>query len=63
MLKIKGGRKVAKRKLSLKRANLTDVNLEYAQGQQEEFVERIQRRTGHARETVEQAILNACEMD
>lgn len=59
-LEIKGDWNVIKGNLKQKWANLTDDDLQYAEGKQDELVGRIQKRTGETREAVEQAIKNAC---
>ncbi|HTJ79632.1 MAG TPA: CsbD family protein [Rariglobus sp.] len=58
-LEIKGDWNIAKGKLKQKWAKLTDDDLHYADGLQEELLGRIQKRTGETREAVEQAIKDA----
>ena len=55
-LEIKGNWNIAKGKLKQKWAQLTDDDLQYAHGQEEELVGRIQKRTGQTREAVERAL-------
>jgi uncharacterized protein YjbJ (UPF0337 family) len=55
-LEIKGDWNITKGKLKQKWAKLTDDDLEYVEGQQDELVGRIQKRTGQTREAVEKAI-------
>jgi uncharacterized protein YjbJ (UPF0337 family) len=55
-LEIKGDWNITKGKLKKKWANLTDDDLRYAEGQNDELVGRIQKRTGQTREAVEKAI-------
>ena len=55
-LEIRGDWNIAKGKLKQKWAQLTDDDLRYADGKQEELIGRIQKRTGETREAVEQAI-------
>ena len=55
-LEIKGDWNIIKGKLKQKWANLTDNDLRYTEGQQEELVGRIQKLTGETREVVENAI-------
>jgi len=55
-LEMKGDWKITKGKLKQKWAALTDDDLQYAIGKQEELVGRIQKRTGQTREAVEKAI-------
>jgi uncharacterized protein YjbJ (UPF0337 family) len=58
-LEIKGNWNIAKGKLKQKWAELTD--LDYVEGQQDELIGRIQRRTGQAREAVESEIRRSFE--
>ena len=53
---IKGDWNIAKAKLKQKWAKLTDDDLQYAEGQQEELLGRIQKRTGETRDAIEKAI-------
>jgi uncharacterized protein YjbJ (UPF0337 family) len=55
-LEIKGDWNITKGKLKQKWAKLTDDDLQYAQGKQEELIGRIQKRTGETRESIEKAI-------
>lgn len=55
-LEIKGDWNIAKGKLKQKWAELTDDDLKYDEGQQDELVGRIQKRTGQTKEAVEKAI-------
>lgn len=48
-----GNWKVAKGKLKQRWADLTDDDLNYVEGKEDELFGRIQRRTGQARDTVE----------
>jgi uncharacterized protein YjbJ (UPF0337 family) len=59
-LEIKGDWNITKGKLKQKWAKLTDSDLQYAEGKQEELVGRIQKRTGETREAVEKAIKESC---
>jgi uncharacterized protein YjbJ (UPF0337 family) len=59
-LELKGNWNIAKGKLKQKWANLTDNDLQYVEGQEDELVGRIQRRTGQTREAVEKAVDEAC---
>ncbi|MBK1881351.1 CsbD family protein [Luteolibacter pohnpeiensis] len=58
-LEIKGDWNITKGKLKQKWASLTDDDLRYADGQADELVGRIQKRTGQTREAVEDAIRDA----
>ncbi len=55
-LEIKGDWNITKGKLKQKWAKLTDDDLQYAEGKQDELIGRIQKRTGETREAVEKAI-------
>jgi len=55
-LEIKGDWNITKGKLKQKWAHLTDDDLHYVEGQQEELVGRLQKRTGQNREAIEKAI-------
>lgn len=52
-LEIKGDWNIAKGKLKQKWGSLTDNDLQYAEGQNDELIGRIQKRTGETREAVE----------
>jgi uncharacterized protein YjbJ (UPF0337 family) len=56
-LEIKGNWNIIKGIVKQKWAVLTDDDLRYIDGQQDELVGRIQKRTGESREAVEQAIM------
>jgi uncharacterized protein YjbJ (UPF0337 family) len=58
-LESKGNWNVVKGKLKQKWGQLTDDDLRFAEGQEEELVGRIQKRTGETREAVERAINDA----
>jgi uncharacterized protein YjbJ (UPF0337 family) len=60
-LEIKGDWNIAKGKLKQKWAALTDDDLRYAEGQQDELLGRIQKRTGETREAVEMAVKESCD--
>jgi uncharacterized protein YjbJ (UPF0337 family) len=55
-LEMKGNWNVAKGRLKQKWADLTDDDLQYVEGKEEELLGRIQERTGESREAVERAI-------
>jgi uncharacterized protein YjbJ (UPF0337 family) len=59
-LEIKGDWNITKGKLKQKWAQLTDDDLQYAEGKQEEMLGRIQKRTGETREAVEKAVKESC---
>ena len=58
-LEIKGDWNIIKGTLKQKWAQLTDDDLQYSEGQQDELLGRIQKRTGEAREAIEKAIKEA----
>ena len=58
-LEIKGDWNIVKGKLKQKWATLTDDDLQYVEGMQEELLGRIQKRTGETREAIEKAIKEA----
>ena len=55
-LEIKGDWNITKGKLKQKWAKLTDSDLQYSEGKQDELIGRIQKSTGETREAVEKAI-------
>ncbi len=59
-LQIKGNWNIMKGKLKQKYANLTDDDLQYVEGKEDELVGRIQRRTGKTQEQIEEA-LDECD--
>jgi uncharacterized protein YjbJ (UPF0337 family) len=58
-LESKGNWNIAKGKLKQKWANLTDDDLQFAEGKQDELLGRIQKRTGETREAIEKAVKEA----
>lgn len=52
-LSLKGNWNVLKGKLKQKYAQLTDDDLQYVEGKEDELIGRIQRRTGETREKIE----------
>ena len=60
-LEIKGDWNIAKGKLKQKWAALTDDDLQYVEGKQDELLGRIQKRTGETREVVELAVKESCD--
>ena len=59
-LEIKGDWNITKGKLKQKWAKLTDDDLQFVEGKQEELLGRIQKRTGETREAVEKTIKDTC---
>lgn len=55
-LEIKGDWNIIKGNLKQKWATLTDDDLQFIDGKQDELLGRIQKRTGETREAVEDAI-------
>jgi uncharacterized protein YjbJ (UPF0337 family) len=55
-LEIKGDWNITQGKLKQKWAQLTDDDLQYAEGKQNELIGWVQKRTGETREAVEKAI-------
>lgn len=55
-LEIKGDWNILKGNLKQKWAKLTDDDLQYIDGKQDELLGRIQKKTGESREAVESAI-------
>jgi uncharacterized protein YjbJ (UPF0337 family) len=55
-LELKGDWNIVKGKLKQKYAQLTDDDLKFAKGQEEELLGRIQKRIGKTRAEVEQAV-------
>ncbi len=61
-LEIKGDWNIIKGQLKQKWARLTDHDLQFAEGRQEELLGRIQKRTGETREAIEKAIKEFCSI-
>ena len=59
-LELKGHWNIAKGKLKQKFARLTDDDLQYVVGKEEELIGRIQKRTGRDRVEIERAIQKEC---
>ena len=59
-LEIKGDWNITKGKLKQKWAKLTDDDLQFVEGKNDELLGRIQTRTGETREAVEKALKEAC---
>jgi uncharacterized protein YjbJ (UPF0337 family) len=55
-LELKGDWNIVKGKLRQKYGQLTDNDLQYSEGQEEELVGRIQKRTGQTKEAVERVL-------
>jgi uncharacterized protein YjbJ (UPF0337 family) len=61
-LQLKGNWNIMKGKLKQKYAGLTDDDLQYVEGKEDELVGRIQKRTGKNKEQVEETLdeCNCC---
>jgi uncharacterized protein YjbJ (UPF0337 family) len=59
-LELKGNWNVVKGKLKQKWAKLTDDDLRYMEGFEDELIGRIQKRTGETREAVEKVLNDTC---
>lgn len=59
-LEIKGDWNIVKGKIKQKWATLTDDDLQFIEGKENELVGRIQKRTGATLEAVEHAIHESC---
>jgi len=57
---ISGNWNVLKGKLKQKWAKLTDDDLRFVEGKEDELIGRIQKRTGEAREAVERTVDELC---
>jgi uncharacterized protein YjbJ (UPF0337 family) len=62
-IETKGNWNIAKGKLKQKWAKLTDNDLTYVEGKEDELIGRIQKRTGERREAVEKAVRDAMETE
>lgn len=60
-IEIKGNWNIVKGTLKKKWAQLTDDDLQYLEGQEDQLLGRIQKRTGETREAVERAINDSCD--
>ncbi len=56
ILTTKGNWNIAKGKLKQKLAHLTNDNLQFIEGKEDELIGRIQKRTGQARKKIEHAV-------
>ena len=55
-LQLKGSWNIIKGKLKQKYASLSDDDLQYVEGKEDELIGRIQRRTGQTKDEVENAL-------
>jgi len=59
-LTVKGNWNIAKGKMKQKFAQLTDDDLQFIEGKEDELIGRIQKRTGHARKKIERTLDECC---
>ena len=59
-LELKGNWNIIKGKLKQRWAKLTDDDLRFVDGKENELLGRIQRRTGETREDVEKVVSDCC---
>ena len=59
-LEIKGDWNIIVGKLKQKWAKLTDADVQFVEGKEEELLGRIQKATGETREAIEKVIKDAC---
>ena len=59
-LQLKGNWNIVKGKIKQKFAHLTDDDLQYVEGKEDELIGRIQKRTGRTKEQVEQTLEEEC---
>lgn len=59
-LELKGDWNIAKGKLKQKFAQLTDDDLQFTKGKEEELIGRIQKRTGQVRDEVKRVVEECC---
>jgi len=59
-LTVKGNWNIAKGKLKQKFAQLTDDDLQFIEGKEDELIGRIQKRTGQARKEIERTMDECC---
>jgi len=57
---LKGSWNVTKGKLKQKYAKLTDNDLTYEEGKEDELIGRVQQRTGAARDDIERFLKDEC---
>jgi len=60
-LEIKGDWSITKAKLKQRWAALTNDDMRYEVGKQDELIARIEKRTGETKEIVEKAYKEACD--
>ncbi len=60
-LEIKGDWNIAKGRLKQKWAGLTDDDLQFVRGKEDELIGRIQKRTGVTRAAVEKVLQEECD--
>ena len=60
-LQAKGNWNIAKGKLKQKFAQLTDDDLQFVEGKEEELIGRIQKRTCQGKEEIKRAVKEYCD--
>jgi uncharacterized protein YjbJ (UPF0337 family) len=60
-LQIKGNWNIAKGKLKQKFAQLTEDDLQFVEGKEDELIGRIQKRTGRAADQIKSAVDECCD--
>lgn len=59
-LEMKGAWNIAKGKLKQKYAQLTDDDLQFVEGKEDELIGRIQKRTGQAQSDIKRVVEECC---
>lgn len=59
-LQIKGNWNIVKGKMKQKFASLTDDDLQFVEGKEDELIGRVQKRTGKTKEEVERVLSECC---
>jgi uncharacterized protein YjbJ (UPF0337 family) len=59
-LTVKGNWNIAKGKLKQKFAQLTDDDLQFVEGKEDELIGRIQKRTGQAKDEIKRTVTEYC---
>jgi uncharacterized protein YjbJ (UPF0337 family) len=62
-LAVKGNWNIVKGRLKQKFAGLTDDDLKFIEGKEDELIGRIQKRTGRERDEIESTLDECCAMD
>jgi uncharacterized protein YjbJ (UPF0337 family) len=59
-LEMKGNWNIAKGKIKQKFAQLTDDDLQFVEGKEDELIGRIQKRTGHTKANIKRIMDESC---